>query len=199
MITDENKRIEIQNITLALATLMLLVAAAMPIFGVHGDWAKYLYSLGALLAQALDSAGEFQQAASGQVYDALRAPSAAFTYSSALRADVLAAWLNASCGESEPARWFILSLDGDTVRLYLVGDTAQVCGTTLSAQAFTSALEGYIVARAPWWQRILLATGGLSLIDPTWQTDLIGLAVIAVVVVIQIATRKNGRNTPAVP
>ncbi len=63
----------------------------------------------------------------------------------------------------------------------------------------SSALEGYIVARAPWWQRILLATGGLSLIDPTWQTDLIGLAVIAVVVVIQIATRKNGRNTPAVP
>lgn len=99
--------------------------------------------LGALLAQALDSAGEFQQAASEQVYDALRAPSAAFAYSSALRADVLAAWLNASCGESEPARWFILSLDGDTVRLYLVGDTAQVCGTTLSAQAFTSALEGY--------------------------------------------------------
>ncbi|MDD6107648.1 MAG: TRAP transporter permease [Clostridiales bacterium] len=63
----------------------------------------------------------------------------------------------------------------------------------------SSALEGYIVARAPWWQRILLAAGGLSLIDPTWQTDLIGLAVIAVVVVIQIATRKNGRNTPAVP
>ena len=62
----------------------------------------------------------------------------------------------------------------------------------------SSALEGYIVARAPWWQRILLAAGGLSLIDPTWQTDLIGLAVIAVVVVIQIATRKNGRNTPAV-
>ena len=46
---------------------------------------------------------------------------------------------------------------------------------------------------------ILLAAGGLSLIDPTWQTDLIGLAVIAVVVVIQIATRKKGRNTPAVP
>ena len=62
----------------------------------------------------------------------------------------------------------------------------------------SSALEGYLVARAPWWQRILLAAGGLSLIDPTWQTDLIGLAVIAVVVVIQIATRKKGRNTPAV-
>ena len=36
----------------------------------------------------------------------------------------------------------------------------------------SSALEGYIVARAPWWQRILLDAGGLSLIDPTWQTDL---------------------------
>ena len=45
--------------------------------------------LGALLAQALDSAGEFQRTTSEQVYDALRAPSAAFAYSSELRADVL--------------------------------------------------------------------------------------------------------------
>ena len=99
--------------------------------------------LGALLAQALDSAAEPQQTSHAKVCDALRAPSAAFAYSSELTADVLAAWLNASCAESGPARWFILSLDGDTVRLYLVGQTALVCDTALSAETLLAALEGY--------------------------------------------------------
>lgn len=62
----------------------------------------------------------------------------------------------------------------------------------------SAALEGYVVTRAPWWQRILLAAGGLSLINPTWQTDLIGLGVIAFVIVLQIVTRKKGKDTPAV-
>ena len=60
----------------------------------------------------------------------------------------------------------------------------------------SSALEGYIMTRAPWWQRILLAAGGLSLIDPSLTTDLVGLAVIAFVIVVQIITRKKGKNTP---
>lgn len=62
----------------------------------------------------------------------------------------------------------------------------------------SAALEGYVVTRAPWWQRILLAAGGLSLINPTWQTDLIGLGVIAFVIVLQIVTRKKGKDMPAV-
>ena len=60
----------------------------------------------------------------------------------------------------------------------------------------SAALEGYVLAHAPWWQRILLAAGGLSLINPTWQTDLIGFGVIAVVIVIQIFTRRKGKDTP---
>lgn len=99
--------------------------------------------LGALLAQALDSAGEPAAASRASVYDALRAPSAAFSYSAALSADVLAAWLNASCAETDAARWFIVSLQDDTVRLYLVGERVQVCQTALSADALLSALELY--------------------------------------------------------
>ena len=59
----------------------------------------------------------------------------------------------------------------------------------------SSALEGYMITRAPWWQRILLAAGGLCLIDPAPLTDIIGIAVIAVIAVLQIVMRK--RSTPA--
>lgn len=52
MINDEKKQIEIQNITLAVATLVLLVTAALPIFGVVSDWTKYAFAFGAVLALA---------------------------------------------------------------------------------------------------------------------------------------------------
>ncbi len=52
MISDEKKQIEIQNITLAVATLLLLITAAMPIFGMAGDWTKYVFAFGAVLALA---------------------------------------------------------------------------------------------------------------------------------------------------
>ena len=60
-----------------------------------------------------------------------------------------------------------------------------------------AALEGYIVTHAPWWQRILLAAGGLCLIDPKLTTDLVGVAVIAVVIVLQIVLRKPSRSAAA--
>ena len=56
-----------------------------------------------------------------------------------------------------------------------------------------AALEGYIVTRAPWWQRILLAAGGLCLIDPNLMTDVVGVAVIVVVVVLQIVLPRSSR------
>lgn len=99
--------------------------------------------LGALLAQALDSAGEAQSSSRTALYDALRAPSAAFSYSSALTADVLAAWLNASCEQSEAADWFVLSAQDDAVYLYLVGEQIRVYPTGLSAELLRSALEQY--------------------------------------------------------
>ena len=60
-----------------------------------------------------------------------------------------------------------------------------------------AALEGYVVTRAPWWQRILLAAGGLCLIDPNLMTDVVGVAVIVVVVVLQIVMRKRSKPVAA--
>ena len=55
----------------------------------------------------------------------------------------------------------------------------------------SASLEGFIFKHMPWWQRILSAAGGLALIYPGLTTDLIGLALIAVVLVLQFAGRKH--------
>ena len=61
----------------------------------------------------------------------------------------------------------------------------------------SAALEGHIFTRVPLWQRILLAGGGLSLIYPGLLTDVIGLGVIALVIVIQILMRNRERHMAA--
>ena len=60
-----------------------------------------------------------------------------------------------------------------------------------------AALEGYVVARTPWWQRILLAAGGLCLTDPSLMTDIVGVAAIVIVVVLQIVMRKRSKPVAA--
>ena len=55
----------------------------------------------------------------------------------------------------------------------------------------SSALEGYLLRSMPWYQRILSLAGGLLLIYPGIVTDLIGLALVAVVVVLQIISRQR--------
>ena len=46
-----------------------------------------------------------------------------------------------------------------------------------------------------WPQRILAIVGGLMLIDPSVTTDIIGIVLVALVLVWQMATRK--KSTPA--
>ena len=55
----------------------------------------------------------------------------------------------------------------------------------------SSALEGYLLRNMPWYQRILSAAGGLLLIYPGIVTDLIGLALVGVVVLLQIISRQR--------
>ena len=45
--------------------------------------------------------------------------------------------------------------------------------------------------------RILLAAGGLCLIDPEFMTDVVGVAVIVVVIVLQIVLRKHSKPAAA--
>ena len=72
-------------------------------------------------------------------------------------------------------------------------EVIQICITSLvGIFGVSAALEGYIIAPMHWYTRILSSVGGLLLIYPGLVTDLIGLGLVALVLVIQFATnRKN--------
>ena len=53
------------------------------------------------------------------------------------------------------------------------------------------ALEGYFMTNVPMWLRIVSAAGGLALIIPGTASDLIGLAVVALIVITQIISKKK--------
>lgn len=52
-------------------------------------------------------------------------------------------------------------------------------------------MEGFMFARMPWWQRIISLGGGLCLIIPGIQTDLIGIAILAFIILVQLRMKKN--------
>ena len=62
--------------------------------------------------------------------------------------------------------------------------------------AVSAALEGYFLCPMPWYQRILSAAGGLLLIYPGWVTDIMGLALVAVVIAMQFMGRKTAKQLP---
>ena len=55
----------------------------------------------------------------------------------------------------------------------------------------SAALEGYLLAPMPWYQRIMSAVGGIMLIIPGLVTDTVGLGLVAVAVVLQLIGRKK--------
>lgn len=55
----------------------------------------------------------------------------------------------------------------------------------------SAALEGYFLHHMKWYERIACVVGGLLLIYPGLVTDLIGLVLVAVVLLVQVVTRKK--------
>ncbi|ASJ20885.1 C4-dicarboxylate ABC transporter [Brachyspira hampsonii] len=60
----------------------------------------------------------------------------------------------------------------------------------------SAGLEGYVFRKCKAYERILFIIAGLLSIYPEVYSDIIGIGIIAILVIIQIAT-KNKRNTPA--
>ncbi len=57
--------------------------------------------------------------------------------------------------------------------------------------AVASGMEGYHSTKLPWWQRFMILGGGLMLIIPETITDIIGVALVAIVIVLQILAGKK--------
>ncbi len=73
-----------------------------------------------------------------------------------------------------------------------VGEVILICITSLvGIFAVSAALEGYFLHGMKWYERVVSAVGGLLLIYPGIVTDGIGLALVAMVLVAQIITRKK--------
>ena len=73
----------------------------------------------------------------------------------------------------------------------LLAATTAVIGTI----ALAGAMAGYCFGSVFWWQRILFAVGAVTLIYPGWKTDLIGLALVLVVVAGAKLANMFGRRT----
>lgn len=57
--------------------------------------------------------------------------------------------------------------------------------------AVAAALEGYLITNMKVWTRLVIAAGGLLLIDPGALTDLIGIVLVVLMFAIQFATHKK--------
>jgi len=61
----------------------------------------------------------------------------------------------------------------------------------LGVVALSASVVGHFLAPMHWIERILAAFAGLVAIAPSWQSDLVALAIVAPVVLVQIVARKS--------
>lgn len=61
----------------------------------------------------------------------------------------------------------------------------------------SAGMEGYLLRHMPWWQRIIALAGGLCMIIPGLVTDIAGIAMIALVIVIQLISNKKTAKVSA--
>ena len=55
----------------------------------------------------------------------------------------------------------------------------------------SASLEGFILHHMKWYERIVSLVGGLLLIYPGIVTDLVGLGLVSVVILLQLITKKR--------
>ena len=75
-------------------------------------------------------------------------------------------------------------------------EVAQICvSALLGIFGIAAALNGHLYKKLSWVFRILLAVGGLGMMIPGTLTDVVGLALVAVVVVVQYLSAKREKAT----
>ena len=63
--------------------------------------------------------------------------------------------------------------------------------------AIAAALEGYLLGHMRWYERVISAAGGLMLIVPGLITDTVGIALVALMVLLQFTTVKKAKSLNA--
>ncbi|ACA32371.1 TRAP transporter permease [Histophilus somni] len=61
-----------------------------------------------------------------------------------------------------------------------------IVSSVIGVLGLSAAVEGYLKNTIPIWQRIILAIGSLMLIIPEWSTDIIGIAVVVVIALLNV-------------
>jgi TRAP transporter 4TM/12TM fusion protein len=81
--------------------------------------------------------------------------------------------------------------------LLMIGPWPTIVTSCVSATAgvvlFAGGLHGYLITATNFWQRPMLVIGGLLLIKPGLESDLVGAAIAAVVIVFQVMARRATR------
>ena len=77
-----------------------------------------------------------------------------------------------------------------------VPEVILICVTALlGIFGVSAALEGYIFHHMQWYERVLSAVGGLLLIYPGLITDVAGVALLALVILLQNVRKRNAAKT----
>ncbi len=89
---------------------------------------------------------------------------------------------------------FVLSPQMLLINTDVISVVQIVITSTIGMFAIAGGLEGYMKKPLMWWQRILAIIGGLMMIDPGLMTDLIGIAIIGIVVVEQYVLKDKSQK-----
>ena len=79
-----------------------------------------------------------------------------------------------------------------------VWEVILICVTSLVGMfAVSAGMEGYIFHHMSWPQRLISTLGGLMLIDPGLVTDILGLVLVGLVLVMQVITKRSASTAAA--
>ena len=90
-----------------------------------------------------------------------------------------------------PAMLFIDTTVGEVILIVLT--------SLIGIFGVSAGLEGHIFRHASWWERLLSTAGGILLIYPGLTTDLLGLGLVGLVVVIQFLEKRRDSKVTALP
>ena len=88
-----------------------------------------------------------------------------------------------------PAMLFIDTTAGEVILIVIT--------SLIGMFGVASGLEGFMLRKAAWWERILSIVGGLLLIYPGLVTDAIGFGLVGLVLVIQILEKRHDKKVSA--